>query len=221
MKRLIIKIFTIILPILFIACSNNIEIPNNEENKKLENIVNNTDSYEEIVSKTYTIQDVQKIYTPYISQMVSSRWDGIEYVEEFIDVSFVRKVGGYYYTYYKTANNRIFIFFDLDGGMRATLNLSYKSLQKADFDSLNVGESSIDDVILIDPSTIVPDHYTETSNEDSLPIDYQIESEHILANGDILRIEYESKSDKLIVSEIYTSIFTVKEYFYLIMDIDK
>jgi len=37
--------------------------------------------------------------------------------------------------------------------MTATLNLNYKSLQEADFDSLSVGESSIDDVILIDLSS--------------------------------------------------------------------
>ena len=63
--------------------------------------------------------------------------------------------------------------------MTATLNLNYKSLQEADFDILSVGESSIYDVILIDSSTIVSNHYPEISNEDSLPIDHQIESEHI------------------------------------------
>ena len=199
---------------------NLIRSVNDIEAKKVEPLINNKGSYEQLDGKIYTAKEIKPIYSPTISIMAMSFRPDLYDVEKYIKINFYRNTSeGRYYTFFKLDHSKLFVFFDL-GGLRveSVLNISNKKLELSKFELLKTGDT-LEDVLKIDPSTLLAQDGTIFKAGPA--VEDEASSEHIFEDGSFYTITYEKKNNVWVIDDLWLTETLLQREINSILPIDK
>lgn len=214
MKKVIIGFVILILAILLFGCSSDSKKPDDENlgandngNSQVKEVfidnslVDDVARYEALDGKIYSKEDLKPIYVPYKVREIFPRAFNFDDINNTIGVKFLRTHDLGYYTYYDMEQSRFFVFFNTDGEVMSMLNYPLTPVSYNDFKDLVEGESTFEDVLKIDGSTMLYEKVAKVINEEMTERETPF-SEHLISGDALLEIEYKREGDRFIVNEI-------------------
>ena len=189
--------------------------------KKMEELADNTSTYEQLHLPDYTKSSLANIFLPTSTLFPLSTPFSLQDINSIVNVPLLRKTDQGFYTYFQYESGKLFIFFTKNGWADCMLCLPSTPLTMDHFDGIREGVTTLEDVLRLDDSMIASKFTPRLFAGGPWQKEKTLSTEHVFPNGDLLNIHFELRDDEYIVTRYSLGEKELQNYLSLILEIDQ